>query len=285
MGINVSVIVPFYNAEKHLEKCIKAILAQSYPASRYEIIMVDNNSTDNSAALIARYPRIKLLFERKQGAYAARNRGVAAAKGDILAFTDADCVPARDWLQEMVRSLSAPGIALVQGRRFYGNDSPALSMLEAYDSERAAFTFSGPAKEIYYGYTNNMAVRRDVFDRCGPFLEVMRGADSLFVHGVIAAYSCEAARYTAAARVCHLEITRVHEWLRKRFIYGRSFQRNYQRRKENYRLITPAESAMILRQTIRRKSYALPRALWLVTLLGTGTVYYAVGRLAGRLKL
>jgi glycosyltransferase involved in cell wall biosynthesis len=281
---DVSVIVPFYNAEKHLEKCIKALLAQSYPASRYEIIMVDNNSTDGSAAIVRKYSRITLLCERKQGAYAARNRGVAASTGSMIAFTDADCSASPDWLEQIVAALDSPEVLLVQGGRSYGVESPGLAMLESYESERAVFTFSGSDSKTYYGYTNNMAVRRDVFDRCGPFLEVMRGADSVFVHRVIADYSCEAARYVPAARIRHLEITSVKKWLQKRFIYGRSFQQNYQRRKGAYRLISPAESSFILRETIRQKSYSPARALFLVTLLWIGTVSYMLGRLAGKRK-
>jgi glycosyltransferase involved in cell wall biosynthesis len=283
-GTDVSVIVPFYNAEKHVEECIKALLAQSYPASRYEIIMVDNNSTDGSAAIVGKYSRITLLRERKQGAYAARNRGVAASTGPIIAFTDADCAASPDWLEQIVAAMHSPEVRLVQGGRSYGLESPGLTMLETYESERAVFTFSGSDHKTYYGYTNNMAVRRDVFDRCGPFLEVMRGADSVFVHSVIAEYSSEAARYAPAARIRHLEITSVKQWLQKRFVYGRSFQQNYQKRKGAYRLITPAESSVILRKTIRQRSYSPARTLCLITLLWMGTVFYLLGRIAGRAK-
>jgi glycosyltransferase involved in cell wall biosynthesis len=283
-GIDLSVIVPFYNAEKYLEQCIQALLAQSYPASRYEVIMIDNNSTDGSPAIVGRYSRISLLRERKQGAYAARNRGVAASTGSIIAFTDADCSAFPEWLEQIVAALDSPEVLLVQGGRSYGVESPGLKMLETYESERAVFTFSRSDSKTYYGYTNNMAVRRDVFDRCGPFLEVTRGADSLFVHRVIAEYSRDAIRYAPAAKIRHLEMTSVRQWLQKRFIYGRSFQRNYQRRKGAYRLITPAESSVILRETVRRKNYSLPRTLCLIALLWMGTVFYMLGRLAGRHK-
>ncbi|MGH7825348.1 MAG: hypothetical protein ACREQ7_09260, partial [Candidatus Binatia bacterium] len=117
---------------------------------------------------------------------------------------------------------------------------------------------------------------------CGPFLEIMRGADSVFVHRVIASYSCDAARYVPTARIRHLEITSVQKWLQKRFIYGRSFQQNYERRKGAYRTITPAESSVILRETIRRKSYSLAQTLCLITLLWMGTIFYLLGRLAAR---
>lgn len=113
--IDISVVVPFYNAEKYIEKCAEALLTQSYPTTRYEIIMVDNNSTDRSVDLIKKYPRIKLLSQQKQGSYAARNQGVAASKGTILAFTDADCVPSSDWLQKTRAALHTIGTKRASG--------------------------------------------------------------------------------------------------------------------------------------------------------------------------
>jgi glycosyltransferase involved in cell wall biosynthesis len=281
-GINISVVVPFYNAERHIEHCIKALLAQNYATESYEIIMVDNNSTDGSAALVRKYPRIKLLSEQKQSAYAARNRGIAAAKGTLIAFTDADCMPASNWLQELTMPLCSPEIALVQGERVYATESAALSMLATYESERASFIFLRKARGLYYGYTNNMAVRRDAFHRCGAFLEIERGADSLFVHRVIAEYSCDAVSYAPNARIRHLEITSVWKWLRKWYVYGRSFQQNYHRRKRAYRPMTCAESSVILKGTIQQKEYSLPQTLCLITLLWVGRACYLLGRLSTR---
>ncbi|MEX0802043.1 MAG: glycosyltransferase family 2 protein [Candidatus Binatia bacterium] len=275
-------VVPFYNAEKHIEECINALLAQSYRWDRYEIIMVDNNSTDRSTAIVGRYPRINLLSEQRQGAYAARNRGVGASRGAIIVFTDADRVACSEWLQEIASAMGAPEVRLIQGGRLYAVKSPALSMLESYDSERAAFTFSRNTREIYYGYTNNMAVRREVFDRCGPFLEVARGADSLFVHRVIAEYSCENVRYLRNARIRHLEITTVRQWMRKRFIYGRSFQRNYNRRKGSFRPLSAAESSAIFKGTIRRSKHSLLYTVCLTGLLWIGSLVYILGCYSGR---
>lgn len=277
--MHISVVVPFYNTEDHIEECINGLLGQSYPSARYEVIMVDNNSTDRSAAIVGKYSRITLLSERKQGAYAARNRGVAASRGEIIAFIDADCVPASDWLERLIAAMNAPGVGLVQGGRVYATESPALSLLAAYEAERAAYTFSGRSGEIYYGYTNNMAVRREVFDRCGPFLEIPRGADSIFVHRVIGTYSCETVQYAPDARIRHLELNSSWKWLHKRFIYGSSFQRNKSRRSGAYRLLTPVESSVIFKKTIRRQRHALLQSLVLAALLSMGTFCYMLGRL------
>ena len=280
----ISVIVPFHNAAKHLEICISALLSQSYPPSRYEIIMVDNNSTDGSAEVVAKYSRIKLLTENKQGSYAARNRGVAESKGRIIAFTDSDCVPCPEWLDRISESISLPGAGIVQGGRLYSTASAGMLLLEAYESERAFHTFSGKFKGLYYGYTNNMAVRRDVFDRCGPFLEVMRGADSIFVNRAIEDYSPEIIRYVPDAAIRHMEITGVQDYLRKRFIYGRSLQQNYFIRKRTHRKMTISERYGIIRSTIERKRYTFFESAHLVLLVFTGIVFFMSGRLSVKLE-
>src|SRR3990167_5093364 len=116
--IDISVIVPFHNAEKHIEQCITALLSQSFPSSFYEIIMVDNNSTDNSIKVIMKYPQIKLLSEKKQGSYAARNRGVAESKGSVIAFTDSDCIPVPEWLGRNLSSPRLPRGGIISRRPF-----------------------------------------------------------------------------------------------------------------------------------------------------------------------
>ena len=280
----ISVVVPLYNSAKHLESCISALLSQTYPSSRYEIIMVDNNSTDNSIKVIMRYPRIKLLSEKKQGSYAARNRGVAESKGSIIAFTDSDCIPVPEWLDRISASLDSPSVGIIQGSRFYTTESRGLLLLEAYESERAFYTFSGKLKGLYYGYTNNMAVRRDVFDRCGPFLEVMRGADSIFVNRAIEEYSSEIIRYVPNAAIRHLEITGVRDYLRKRFIYGRSFQQNYSQRKRTHRNMTVFERFDIIRRTVKRNRYSKLQFLYLIVLVSIGMINFRLGRLSVQLE-
>ena len=276
----ISVVVPLHNSAKHLESCISALLSQTYPSSAYEIIMVDNNSTDNSIKVIMKYPRIKLLSEKKQGSYAARNRGVAESKGSIIAFTDSDCIPVPEWLDRISASLDSPSVGIVQGSRFYTTESRGLFLLEAYESERAVYTFSGESAGLYYGYTNNMAVRRGVFDRCGPFLEVMRGADSIFVNRAIEEFSSEIIRYAPDAAIRHLEITGLQDYLRKRFIYGRSFQQNYSQRKRTHRNMTVFERFDIIRRTVKRNRYSKLQFLYLIVLVSIGMINFRLGRLS-----
>lgn len=272
----ISVVVPFHNVEEYIEDCISALLSQHYPQDCYEIILVDNNSTDRTAEIARRYPQLKLLSESKAGPYAARNRGVAKSKGAIVAFTDSDCTPHEDWLQRIREAMSDPVVRIVQGRLHFACESLGLSILSDYEAEKAAYTFSASTKEIYYGYTGNMAVRRGIFDMVGPFLEMNRGADTVFVHRVIAEYSCDAVRYSPKLCVRHLEVTSVWKWLQKMQIYGRSY-RGYSRlvlsRPLNYR-----EKLQVLKATIRRGGYSAAKSLLSILLLSVGVLYYEVGR-------
>ncbi len=275
----ISVVVPFRNVEEYIGECVKALLSQTYPRDSSEIIMVENNSTDGSAEIVRRHPRVRLLRESKPGAYAARNRGVAESRGAIVAFTDSDCAPEPDWLEGIADAMRLPGVRLVQGRQRFAFESVGLSVLSDYEAQRAAYTFSEKKEEIYYGYTNNMAVRRSAFDRAGPFLELERGADSVFVRKVAERYGCEAVRYVPQMCVRHLEVTDVWKWFRKMKTYGRSF-RGYAELVRS-RPLNAGERLKILRATIRTGRYSTTEALPLVLLLSIGLLCYEAGRRSG----
>jgi glycosyltransferase involved in cell wall biosynthesis len=215
-----SVVVPFFNAEKFIERCAQALLTQTLPPDRYEILMVDNNSQDSSASIVRRFDRVRLLQEAEQGSYAARNRGIDAARGEIVAFTDPDCVPRKDWLEQIGRAMAQPHTALVLGGRQFATDSGILGMLAAYESGTVARIFAGQEAGCYFGYTNNMSVRMSIVKAIGGFQKLARGADTLFLRRVAELYGGSALQYNPDAMVRHLEIARVRDYLRKKTIYG-----------------------------------------------------------------
>ncbi len=227
----VSVVVPFHDSAEYIERCVQGLIGQTYPPASFEILMVDNNSRDSSAKIVARaIHKSSYSAKRSKELCVARNRGVAASRGKILVFTDSDCVPSPDWLKELVAPLADPGVGLVQGRRVFGADRSSLSMLADYEAEIHAHIFSGEDKGALFGYTNNMAVRREVFERCGPFLETARGADSVFTvdqvvheHFRIKFFVLRAMPVFATWRLDGGE----SHWLqKKKAIYGRTFQRH-----------------------------------------------------------
>jgi glycosyltransferase involved in cell wall biosynthesis len=272
----MSAVVPFYNAERYIRGCVTGLLAQNYPEDAYEIIMVDNNSTDGSADIVRQYPRIKLLAEPKQGAYAARNRGLLAARGAVIAFTDPDCVPDKDWLSSIAATISPADVRIVLGHSRMASDSLCLSLLAAYEHQKAHFVFNSPTKELYYAYTNNMAVRRDVFSKLGPFVERARGADVLFVRRVVDEFSCGVVRYDPTVRVRHMEIDSPWTYYQKQAIYGRSLRLCGE--------IVPSRPLMarqrlqVFARVVRSGQCSWRRAPLLFFLLSVGGACFSAGR-------
>ena len=98
----VSVIVPVYNGQRTIERLLVSLLNLDYPTNEYEVIVVDNKSTDYTCEIVEKYPVTLLHEEEVQSSYAARNRGISHARGEIIAFTDADCVADAHWLKRLV---------------------------------------------------------------------------------------------------------------------------------------------------------------------------------------
>ncbi len=113
----ISVIVPVYNTEKYLEACLKSIKEQSY--RNFEVIIVDNNSSDNSVKLIKKeiknHKRFSLLSEKKAGQGNARNAGLRKAKGELICFVDSDDLIAKDYLKWLYQSMMGNDSSLATG--------------------------------------------------------------------------------------------------------------------------------------------------------------------------
>ena len=101
----VSVIIPVFNDTEKLQLCLKALENQTYPQELYEIIVIDNNSDRNITEVTKQFKQVSLTQESKRGSYAARNQGIKIARGDLLAFTDSDCIPTANWLENGVNKL------------------------------------------------------------------------------------------------------------------------------------------------------------------------------------
>jgi glycosyltransferase involved in cell wall biosynthesis len=173
----VSVVIPVLNGEGHLSTCLDALHRMDYPAERHEILVVDNGSTDQTADVLRRYP-VRALHEPRRGPARARNRGIAAARGDIVAFTDADCVPTTGWLREIVRGFSAGDVGGVAGEILpYPPKTPA----EKYAARiRHLSPMRYMKREVFpFAVTANLAFRREVFERVGLLdVDSPRGGES-----------------------------------------------------------------------------------------------------------
>ncbi len=159
----VSIIVPTYNMRDLLRNAVESFYKQSYPRNRYEIIVVDNSSSDGTEEMMhslrEKSPCI-LRYYRKdnQGPGASRNLGIAKAKGVIVAFTDSDCVADSDWLKNGVAKMSH-GVGLVQGKTIPNPDQTfrTFSKTQLVEKENGMYA------------TCNMFYRKDILDQVGGF--------------------------------------------------------------------------------------------------------------------
>ena len=172
----VTIVVPAYNSAVTIGLCVESLLAQNYPSDHYRIVVVDNNSSDNTASIVQRYP-VTLAFERGiQTSYAARNRGIALADSEIIAFLDSDCIAGKDWLRNLVRPFNDPAVGVVGGRRASQTpDSDAalveLFLAQVWVHDERLYHPSEPK-----GFpTANVAYRAAALDQVGIFDAAMPG--------------------------------------------------------------------------------------------------------------
>ncbi len=165
----VSVVVPVRDGEDTIGRCLESLLNDdSHPAERREIVVVDNGSGDGTAAVVRDHP-VKLIAEPEPGLSRARNRGIAASEGEIVAFTDADCYVSRGWLGELTAGFDgdADGAAAVTAEVVpYPPTTPA----ERYSARRkpSVVGWQEGLTEPWFCFMNT-AVRREALDRVGPF--------------------------------------------------------------------------------------------------------------------
>lgn len=170
----VSVIVPAFRNAEGLARCVQALKTQSYPRQRYEVVIVDNDAATPLDALAhLEDDVVRVVREPRPGSYAARNRGVAEAKGDVLAFTDSDCAPAATWIEEGTRALRGDGADGVGGGVVGGAVEVAARgpRPTALELSEVAFGFPQRAYVEEHGFavTANLFVDRATFERVGAF--------------------------------------------------------------------------------------------------------------------
>lgn len=163
----VSIVVPVRNAERTVRDCITSLLELKYPPSHREIIVVDNGSSDASRSIIRGLP-VTLAIEPRRGPSWARNAGIDASGGDIIAFTDADCIVTSEWLRELVTSFREDdGAFAVAGEVLpFAPRTRAEHYMARRQNRWQAAALRAPRP---YMVTANVAFRRQTFDEIGRF--------------------------------------------------------------------------------------------------------------------
>jgi len=162
----ISIVVPVRNAARTLEACLQALGRQTLPAGAYEVIVVNDGSTDATASLASRFP-VQCLTIAPSGPAAARNQGVAAARGDLVLFTDGDCAPAPDWAARMAAPFARPEV--VGARGVYRTQQNSLVARFVQQEYQDKYDRTARQRSIDFIDTYSAAYRREVFLENGGF--------------------------------------------------------------------------------------------------------------------
>lgn len=166
----VTLVIPVFNDGRRLALCLEAVSRQDWPTERLQVVVVDNASTEDIRAVVSRFPGAAYAHEAARGPAAARNKGVSLASGEVLAFTDADCLPEPGWIGNGVRRLTAEADCAVVGGRvdLLPADPSRPTAGELYD--RATYLDQRRHVErSHFAATANLFARKSVFDSVGGF--------------------------------------------------------------------------------------------------------------------
>lgn len=213
----VSVIVPAYNAAPTLRACLESLCALTYPQTQSEFVVVDNGSTDGTRAIIEAFaPRVRYLYESKRGRSTAQNCGIAHARGEIIALTDADCVAAPQWLAELIEPLFDETVGVVGGpvRSMPTENAVELFGERIHNQEKAICVYKPP-----YVATANWASRRELLQTLGGFDETLaRGQDTDMAWRIL--QTGKRLVYQPQAIVYHRNERTVRAWFHAGYAHG-----------------------------------------------------------------
>lgn len=154
----ISVVIPAYNEEKLIGKCLGSVLNQDFPKDQYEVIVVNNNSTDKTAE-IANRAGAHVVRERKKGYSRALIKGISSSRGEIIAFTDADCETPINWLSKISSAFAENNDLDAVGGTLAVSDNKSLR------SKTISFLWK-LTPNLCGG---NMAIKKQSLDKIGSF--------------------------------------------------------------------------------------------------------------------
>ncbi len=190
-----SIIVPSYNRQEEIRELIESFTRLDFPPQRYELIIADDGSTDQTEALVREYQDrldldLKFFRQENRGPGAARNMGMEKARGDFFIFVDSDCTAAPQWLSAIDQALSEEQADAFGGPDSYRDDFPPL--LKAINYSMTSFITTGgirghKKKRLgkYYPRSFNMGLSREVYQKIGGFGSLRHGQDIEFSHRII----------------------------------------------------------------------------------------------------
>ena len=221
---SVSIIIPVHNRPEDIDRCLQSIAQLDYPKSKLETIVVDDASSDHTPNVVSRRDAKLLVMSKNRGASFCRNRGAEAAKGELLAFVDSDCLVSSGWLLELVPAFQNQAVAILGGSidGYY-----QASSLDKYEQVKSSLRVGNRLRrsdaddKSFYVPSCNMLVRKAEFLGSGGFDEGLRVGEDVDLcwrmqdTGVVL-------EYRPKGSVFHKHRAKWKSFCRRRFDYGTS---------------------------------------------------------------
>jgi glycosyltransferase involved in cell wall biosynthesis len=164
-NLRVSVVIPVYNEEAYIGACLESLTRQSVKPD--EIIVVDNNSTDNSVAIAKKYP-VKIIHEKVQGMIPARNRGFNEARFEVIARTDADTILPANWVKRIKKAFENDSVVAISGpASFYDLPTAVRSSKSKAAFVKLILSYNKIVKQLLKHdclYGPNLAIRKQSWE-------------------------------------------------------------------------------------------------------------------------
>ncbi|HDY89612.1 MAG TPA: glycosyltransferase [bacterium] len=214
----ISVIIPVFNEEQTIKRCLQALMDQNDQSGNYEVVVVDNGSNDRSIQIIQEFS-VKLFSEnRAHNSYMARNCGLRHAKGEIIAFIDADCIADKNWLRNLIEPFHNESVGVVAGEVL--SDKPRNLVQGFYEHSGFLKQEKKIKNETAALGAGNIALRKKIFDIVGNFDEKFRwGGDNDF--GIrIQKETNYLIQFAENARVYHSHRSSLKSLIKHAYTYG-----------------------------------------------------------------
>lgn len=249
----VSVIIPVYNGEKTLEKCLNSVLNQSF--NDYEVLVVDNKSVDSSKKIILKCinknKKVKYLFEKKKSRACARNLGIKNSLGKIIVMLDCDCFVDFFWLEKLVSPILILKENVVVGNYFSFNKNYWSKRVEKYDSLFKEKQRKG--KYVFFLDTKNFAISKQALKNLKRKEEYFDSSiknmeDFDFGLRVLQNFKIF---YLEDSKVFHLDNDSFFKWSKKQFERGYYVFKIYKKyKKDNFILNNPMFDSLKLKNNL-----------------------------------
>ena len=232
-------VIPVHNRPHEITECLESLQKLDYPPEKLEIIVVDDASTDHTAAAAAGFPVRLIRLAQNRGASYCRNRGALAARSEILAFIDSDCLAGAFWLRDLTPAFAGPAVGIVGGAVEGHFERSGLDRYEqAKSSLRVArrYTVSKPAGDSFYVPSCNLLVKRSAFLQVKGFNQDLHVGEDVDLCWRVQDLGLRVV-FQPGGEVFHKHRSRIKDFCRRRFQYGTSeplLQKLHQKRKKRF---------------------------------------------------